>query len=112
MQGTILIGPGGVPKRNSLKFEPAPGLKDATITFGPTEYLTKISGTTTKINEVVVIESLPFYTNTNKLGYGPYGPTTGTAFEVPLENGEVVGFFGSAGDFINSIGIYVIPHAP
>ncbi|KAK0600061.1 hypothetical protein LWI29_011204 [Acer saccharum] len=88
-QGTILIGPWGVPKRNSLKFEPGTntsiteieighknvvhllkfksfdhkakltkqseqwgtGLKDATITFGPTEYLTKISGTTTKINE-------------------------------------------------------------
>ncbi|KAK0602489.1 hypothetical protein LWI29_033952 [Acer saccharum] len=67
----------------------------------PDEYITSISGTTRTFNGHLVVESLTF--NTNKTRYGPYGNTTGNAFGIPMENGEIVGFFGRAGDFIDAI---------
>ncbi|KAK1582589.1 hypothetical protein Q3G72_016571 [Acer saccharum] len=73
----------------------------------PDEYITSISGTTRTFNGHLVVESLTF--NTNKTRYGPYGNTTGNGFGIPMENGEIVGFFGRAGDFIDAIGIYVKP---
>ncbi|KAK1577040.1 hypothetical protein Q3G72_018590 [Acer saccharum] len=48
------------------------------------------------------IESLTFHTN--RTTYGPYGQTNGSAFEIPLENAEIVGFFGRAGAFIDALG--------
>ena len=40
---------------------------------------------------------------------GPYGSQTGTAFSIPIEAGEVVGFHGSGGWYLDSIGLYVKP---
>ncbi|TXG67057.1 hypothetical protein EZV62_008332 [Acer yangbiense] len=84
-----------------------------TVRFnGPDEYLNLISGTTTKNNDKkkIFVESITFYTNKGK--QYTYGPTTktGDAFSIPMANAEVVGFSGRAGDQINAIGIYVIPH--
>ncbi|KAI9169716.1 hypothetical protein LWI28_016518 [Acer negundo] len=56
------------------------------------EYLTSIRGTTNDFLGISVVESLTFHTNHNN--YGPYGLTNGSVFKIPLENGEVVGFFG------------------
>ncbi|TXG67060.1 hypothetical protein EZV62_008335 [Acer yangbiense] len=75
---------------------------------GSDEYITTIGGTTTKLasnDDRVVVESLTFYTN--ETHYEPYGKTSGLPFTVPIENGEVVGFFGHQSDYINAIGIYV-----
>ncbi|TXG67068.1 hypothetical protein EZV62_008343 [Acer yangbiense] len=105
-----------------LKFESQDGraeawgsgvVRDAVPINLPSEYLTSISGTTTKNNDKkkVAVESLTFYTNVNNVGYGPFGrdPTTGDAFSIPMGNAEVVGFSGRAVEQINAIGIYVIP---
>ncbi|KAK2640083.1 hypothetical protein Ddye_027878 [Dipteronia dyeriana] len=73
----------------------------------PEEHITSISGTTKYFGGHVVIESLTF--QTNKTVYGPYGLTTGDAFGIPIEFGEVVGFFGRAGLYIDAIGVYVKP---
>ncbi|KAK2636759.1 hypothetical protein Ddye_031551 [Dipteronia dyeriana] len=75
----------------------------------PGEYLTSISGTTNVYLETLVVESITFHTN--RTTYGPYGQTNGTAFEIPLENAEIVGFFGRAGAFVDAIGIHVVPSA-
>ncbi|TXG46647.1 hypothetical protein EZV62_027853 [Acer yangbiense] len=78
---------------------------------GKQEYLTSITATTKNYKGHVVVESLTFNTSTNTK-YGPYGPTTGTAIIVPIENGEITGFFGRAtgGQHINAIGYYAKHH--
>ncbi|TXG67055.1 hypothetical protein EZV62_008330 [Acer yangbiense] len=78
---------------------------------GKNEYLTSITATITNYKGHVVVQSLTFNTSTNT-EYGPYGPTTGTAITVPIENGKITGFFGRAtgGQHINAIGYYVKPH--
>ncbi|KAK1578892.1 hypothetical protein Q3G72_033927 [Acer saccharum] len=71
------------------------------------EYLTSIRGTTNDFLGIFVVESLTFHTNHNN--YGPYGLTNGSAFNIPLENGEVVGFFGRSGIYVDALGIRVTP---
>ncbi|TXG56070.1 hypothetical protein EZV62_017383 [Acer yangbiense] len=83
------------------------GGKTEKITMVPGEILTSISGTTTEYFTNVIVESLTFHT-TERV-YGPYGLTNGSPFNIPMENGEIVGFYGKAGDFVDSIGIYVKP---
>ena len=39
--------------------------------------------------------------------YGPYGSEKGTAFSLPMENGEIVGFHDVEGSYVNAIGVYV-----
>ncbi|KAL5827055.1 hypothetical protein ACOSQ4_018852 [Xanthoceras sorbifolium] len=69
------------------------------------EHLTLISGTIIDNFGKVVVESLTFHTNKTK--YGPYGLTNGSTFEIPMKNGEIVGFFGNAGAFLDTVGIYL-----
>ncbi|KAL5760160.1 hypothetical protein ACOSQ2_018998 [Xanthoceras sorbifolium] len=83
------------------------GVPDKILIDGSGEHLTLISGTIINYFGNVVVESLIFHTNKTK--YGPYGLTNGSAFEIPMENGEIVGFFGNAGAFLDAIGIYVKP---
>ena len=75
-----------------------------TVSF-PGEYLTSIKGTITEFQGYTVIQSLTF--QTNQKTQGPFGPTDGTPFEIPIEKGEIVGFFGRAGSYLDAIGIYV-----
>ncbi|KAK2636760.1 hypothetical protein Ddye_031552 [Dipteronia dyeriana] len=83
------------------------GVSDTISIDGSGEYLNLISGTTLDYFGNVVVESLTFHTNLTT--YGPFGLTTGSAFEIPMENGKIVGFFGRAGDFLDALGIYVTP---
>ncbi|KAK1582165.1 hypothetical protein Q3G72_012403 [Acer saccharum] len=80
---------------------------------GSNEYLSSITATIIKYMGHDVVESLTFNTSNNN-NYGPYGPPniTGTDIIVPLENGQVTGFFGRAtgGQQINAIGYYAKPH--
>ncbi|KAL5760157.1 hypothetical protein ACOSP7_018660 [Xanthoceras sorbifolium] len=85
------------------------GVSDKILIDGSGEHLTLISGTIIDYFGIVVVESLTFHTNKTK--YGPYGLTNGSVFEIPMENGEIVGFFGNAGAFLDAIGIYVKPSA-
>lgn len=74
--------------------------------------MTRISGTTAWVSnpgtsDYLAIQSLAV--QTNKKTYGPFGKTDGTSFQIPVENGEVVGFFGRAGTYIDAIGLYLLP---
>ncbi|KAK8947202.1 Myrosinase-binding protein-like [Platanthera zijinensis] len=57
-----------------------------------------------------VISSLTFLTNRKE--YGPYGSTKGTFFSFKTSNGEIIGFHGTSGDYLNSIGCHVKPVMP
>jgi len=77
-----------------------------TVSLGPSEFLTGISGTIGQYEEHPnVITSLTLVTNAHS--YGPFGRTHGTPFHIPLQsNGCIVGFFGRADKFLNAIGVY------
>ncbi|KAL5827053.1 hypothetical protein ACOSQ3_018895 [Xanthoceras sorbifolium] len=67
------------------------GVLDKISIDGSEEHLTLICRTIIDNFGNVVIQSLTFHTNKTK--YGPYGLTNGSTFEIPMENGEIVGFF-------------------
>ncbi|XP_059668878.1 jacalin-related lectin 3-like [Cornus florida] len=71
----------------------------------PTEYFISISGYHSSGSQYV--NSLTFQSNIRH--YGPYGVEKGTSFVTPITAGKIVGFFGRAGDYIDSIGVYVKP---
>ena len=71
--------------------------------------MNKISGSTLNYYGRVAVGTLTFHTN--KTQYGPYGHKKGSDFEIPMKDGKVIGFFGRAGDFIDKLGIHVIPSA-
>ncbi|KAK1427337.1 hypothetical protein QVD17_16020 [Tagetes erecta] len=76
----------------------------------PDEYIVAISGTYgVYLPYGQVIQSISF--KTNKKLYGPYGSDlTGTAFSHDIKDHEViVGFHGRSRDFLNAIGVYVMP---
>ncbi|KAK8946499.1 hypothetical protein KSP39_PZI006437 [Platanthera zijinensis] len=56
-----------------------------------------------------VISSMTFLSNRAK--YGPYGPEEGAPFSFQTTNGEIIGFHGTSGDFLNSVGVHVKPSA-
>ncbi|KAF2911626.1 hypothetical protein DAI22_11g193900 [Oryza sativa Japonica Group] len=89
-----------------------PGGSARTVQFGPSEFLTEISGTTGPYVCAVadVVKSLTLVTNSGS--YGPFGQGGGTAFHTSQSNGSIVGFFGRAGGFLHSIGVYVSPNRP
>lgn len=66
-----------------------------------------MSGTITDYCGNRVIQSLTFYTNQRTIG--PFGYTDGSDFKLPIEDGEIVGFFGRAGEYLDGIGVYVKP---
>lgn len=74
----------------------------------PDEYLTNISGTIGQFGGSTVVMSLCF--RTNQIRYGPYGNSDkGTPFSYDGKDGMIIGFYGRFGQYINAIGIYVIP---
>ena len=73
----------------------------------PGEILTKISGFYGVHGFWVIIKSLTFHTNKNKLG--PYGREHGTYFQTNKEEGKIIGIHGFGGTrFIDSIGVYML----
>ncbi|CAH1442812.1 unnamed protein product [Lactuca virosa] len=75
------------------------------------EYLTSISGTIDNSGgsySSPMLMSLSFHTN--QIRYGPYGNSDkGTPFSYDGKDGMIIGFYGRFGQYINAIGIYVIP---
>jgi len=90
---------------------PHPGALGDRIEYSlnyPEEILTKISGHFGSYKPPpeswTVIKSLTFHTNKGK--YGPFGQEDGTPFETE-EGGKIVGFLGSSGTLVDSIGVYM-----
>lgn len=72
----------------------------------PDEYLTRMTGYFGSWFGHTVIKSLTFQTNKRVLGTS--GPQDGTKFDTEVNNGKIVGFFGSSGDRLDSIGAYIL----
>ncbi|KAL0438544.1 UNVERIFIED_CONTAM: Agglutinin [Sesamum latifolium] len=63
-------------------------------------------GQTKNNGQMEVMKSLTLYTN--KGSYGPYGDENGNYFtSMACTNGKVVGFRGSSGMYLNSIGLHL-----
>ncbi|KAK1677527.1 hypothetical protein QYE76_038375 [Lolium multiflorum] len=81
------------------------GGNEETITFAPTETLTKVYGTTGTFRENIVVTSLTFITDLK--AYPTFGNALGgTAFIIPEKEASVLGFFGRAGLWLDAIGAY------
>lgn len=52
-----------------------------------------------------VIRSLTF--SSNKRKFGPFGVEGGTPFSMPMEGGQIVGFKGRSGWYVDAIGFYI-----
>lgn len=78
------------------------------VTFDKDEELVGIQGSIGTKDSNTIISSLFF--ETNKTTHGPFGRTTDSVFSLPWVNGSLVGFYGLAGYYIDSIGFYVTPH--
>lgn len=73
----------------------------------PEEFLTTVSG---RYSPVVpgggpVIRSLTF--KSNRRTFGPYGVEEGTPFSFPMEGGQIVGFKGKCGWYLDAIGFHI-----
>lgn len=52
-----------------------------------------------------MIRSLTF--RSNKRTFGPYGVQEGTPFSLPIEGGQIVGFKGRSGWYLDSLGFHL-----
>ncbi|KAF6163045.1 hypothetical protein GIB67_001373 [Kingdonia uniflora] len=75
----------------------------------PHEYLTTVSGYYGSIKSGDTIFILSLTLQTNKQKYGPFGTNQGTYFSFPTTGGMIVGFHGSSGWYLDSIGVYLKP---
>ncbi|XP_020257669.1 jacalin-related lectin 3 isoform X1 [Asparagus officinalis] len=73
----------------------------------PHEVLTSITGYygSVSVSSPVVIRSLTFTSNIAK--YGPFGLEQGIHFSFPMIGDKIVGFHGSSGRYLDSIGFYL-----
>ncbi|KAK1555206.1 hypothetical protein Q3G72_023347 [Acer saccharum] len=116
---SIKIGPWGGPGGNqhwsfkakhSEKFGGGGGKTEKVLLDWPGEYLTSISGTCNIFYGNYVVQSLCFYTNQTK--YGPFGYTSGSPFNFPMDDGVIIGFHGRGWPsfgYVDAIGVYVKP---
>ncbi|KAL4572395.1 hypothetical protein LXL04_019170 [Taraxacum kok-saghyz] len=79
------------------------------VIFQCDEQITAINGTHAlsrgNYAGLPIISSISFVTN--KRTHGPFGNVRGTPFTVPWGIGSFVGFYGLAGYYIDSIGVYL-----
>ncbi|CAI9298693.1 unnamed protein product [Lactuca saligna] len=78
------------------------------VIFEGDEKIIGINGTIGFRDGFKIISSLSF--KTNKRTHGPFGHATENVFSIPWDKGLLVGFYGLAGYYIDSIGIYVKPN--
>lgn len=64
-----------------------------------------VSGHVGTFNTFTLLKSLKVETNLRV--YGPYGAEEGEPFEFSAEGGEIMGFHGRSGEFVDAIGVYV-----
>ncbi|KAF6141000.1 hypothetical protein GIB67_006629 [Kingdonia uniflora] len=73
----------------------------------PHEYLTTVTGYYGSIKSRDTICILSLTLQTNKQKYGPFGTNKGTYFSFLITGGMIVGFHGSFGWYLDSIGVYL-----
>ncbi|KAL3723951.1 hypothetical protein ACJRO7_036030 [Eucalyptus globulus] len=77
----------------------------------PWEYLTSISGYKREDShndiENATVQSLTF--RSNKIRHGPFGLTKGTYLCCPSAGSKIIGFYGTCGETLKSIGVYAEP---
>ncbi|XP_038990481.1 mannose/glucose-specific lectin-like [Phoenix dactylifera] len=83
------------------------GGKPTEIDLGTNNHLKAISGHYGNYYGIVVIRSLTFVSTTGT--YGPFGQEEGTAFSLPVKAGNVVAFFGRAGQWLDALGFHLKP---
>ncbi|XP_018630134.1 jacalin-related lectin 19 isoform X2 [Nicotiana tomentosiformis] len=73
----------------------------------PGEYLTGVSGYYCPVvyGGSPVIRSLTF--SSNRRTFGPFGVEEGTRFSLPMEGGQIVGFKGRSGWYLDAICCYI-----
>lgn len=77
------------------------------IELDPDEYVKEISGTNGRFElQDNQITSLNIITNVTIYSYGQ---PNGTNFSVPVEKGQIVGFYGRSGACLDAIGVYIRP---
>ncbi|KAM7505699.1 hypothetical protein LguiB_004603 [Lonicera macranthoides] len=77
----------------------------------PSEFLVSVSGYIAEYHTLVVINSLTL--ESNKRTYGPFGTQRGECFKFPPTTGnKIIGFHGSAGYHLDSIGAHFEPAIP
>lgn len=79
-------------------------VNDQVILDGDEEIIC-INGTIGSRDGFTIISSLSF--QTNRRTHEPFGRVTKTSFSIPWDKGSLVGFYGIAGYYIDSFGIYV-----
>ncbi|XP_048128152.1 jacalin-related lectin 20-like [Rhodamnia argentea] len=72
-----------------------------------TECLTSVSGYIANDSGSTIIHSLTF--QSNKRTYGPFGTEIGRKFSFPATGGKIIGFYGSSGSHLQSLGAYFEP---
>ncbi|PWA71975.1 jacalin-like lectin domain-containing protein [Artemisia annua] len=98
---------GGVSQTSEKTGGRARGKIVSEIIFDGGERITCINGTVDIRDGFPILASLSFVTT--KTIHGPYGQATGTGFSVPWDKGSLVGFYGIAGKYIESIGVHLKP---
>ncbi|KAL7152423.1 hypothetical protein ABFS83_04G096200 [Erythranthe nasuta] len=86
----------------------AGGTKTAEIKLQfPDEILTTVTGYYSPVvyGGSPVIRSLTF--KTNRRTFGPFGVEEGTPFSLPMEGGQIVGFKGRGGWYLDAIGFHI-----
>uniref|UniRef100_A0A5B6YS50 Jacalin-type lectin domain-containing protein n=1 Tax=Davidia involucrata TaxID=16924 RepID=A0A5B6YS50_DAVIN len=74
----------------------------------PGEYLRSITGHYSTKNQDIIVFSLTI--ESNRRTYGPFGTEEGDCFKFPPTTGnKIIGFHGSSGYYLNSIGAYFQP---
>ncbi|KAK9048470.1 hypothetical protein SSX86_032566 [Deinandra increscens subsp. villosa] len=95
----------GVMHKSSKVGGKAKGNKTSQVVFDDKEELIGIYGTMGEGYKM--ISSLSF--KTTKRTHGPFGVATQNAFSLPCAEASLVGFYGVANDYIESIGVYAKP---
>ncbi|KAM7505700.1 hypothetical protein LguiB_004604 [Lonicera macranthoides] len=87
------------------------GQKNTVVLDYPSEFLVSVSGYIAEYHSLLVINSLTL--RSNKKTYGPFGTQRGDFFKIPPTTGnKIVGFHGSAGYHLDSIGAHFEPPTP
>ncbi|GAV80272.1 Jacalin domain-containing protein/LRR_2 domain-containing protein [Cephalotus follicularis] len=71
----------------------------------PEEYLISVSGYYCSYGGSIVIRSLTF--KSQRRTFGPFGVEVGTPFTLTTEGGQIVGFKGRSGWYLDSIGFHI-----
>ncbi|XP_078167871.1 agglutinin-like isoform X1 [Carex rostrata] len=76
------------------------------IYFQDDEYIKSVRGYVGYFGDIFTVRSLELITNYGR-SYGPYGKEEGSPFELSAFDGQIIGFHGRSGEYLNAIGVYV-----